>query len=279
MYAIRERTLVFGVFGLLAGITLASWFVLRDGLVWTIGSLSGLLVGVGFTLYFLQAERVSQLCAAQENLRRQMYDYYGQLQVLLWLTSVLKVRHPLPPMGGFPIEPDMAALLLRIVREKKPRLIVELGSGVSTILTGYLLEEQGRGRLVSFDDNEWYWRETEREIQVHKLSNIVEVRLAPVKEVSLRGQTWIWYDPNAFSNLHDIDVLIVDGPPGTYQELSRYPALPMLFDSLAEGALVILDDAKRLDERKILDLWASEFPSYTIESIETLKGAAILKKG
>ena len=254
VYAIRDRTLVLVVFGLLAGITLAGWFVLRDGLVWIVGGLSSLLVGGGFILYVRQAEEISRLFATQEDLRRRIEDHYRQLQVLLWLTSVLKVRLPLSPMGGFPIEPDMAALLFRTVREKKPRLIVELGSGVSTVLIGYLLEEQGGGRLVSFDDNEWYWRETERDIRSHELGDVVEVHFAPLKEVSFRGQTWLWYDPGALSDLRDID-------------------------SLAEGALIILDDAKRPDERKILDLWASEFPSCTMKVVDTLTGAAVLKKG
>jgi predicted O-methyltransferase YrrM len=286
VYAVRKWTLVLVAFGFLAGITLVGWFVLRDGLVWIVGSLSSLLVGVGFMLYVRQAEEISQLCATQEDLRRRIEDFhrsiednYRQLQVLLWLTSLLKVRLPLPPLGGFPIEPDLAALLFRTVREKKPRLIVELGSGVSTVLIGYVLDEQGGGRLVSFDDNESYWRETERDIRSHGLGDVVEVRLAPLKEVSFRGQTWLWYDPGAFSDLRDIDLLIIDGPPGGYQELSRYPALPVLFDSLTEGALVILDDSKRPDERKILDLWASEFPSCVLESVDTLNGAAILKKG
>jgi len=279
VYAVGKRTLVLVAFGFLAGITLAGWFVLRDGLVWIVGSLSSLLLGVGFMLYVRQAEEISQLCATQEDLRHSIENYYRQLQVLLWLTSVLKVRLPLPPLGGFPIEPDLAALLFRTVREKKPRLIVELGSGVSTVLIGYALDEQGGGRLVSFDDNEWYWRETERDIRSHGLSDVVEVRLAPLKAVSFRGQTWLWYDRGAFSDLRNIDLLIIDGPPGGYQELSRYPALPVLYDSLTEGALVILDDSKRPDERKMLDLWASEFPNCALESVDTLNGAAILKKG
>jgi predicted O-methyltransferase YrrM len=284
-YPIRKRMLVLVAFGFLAGITLAGWFVLQDGLVWIVGGLSTLLLGVGFILYARQAEEISQIGATQEGLCRRIEDfhrgidsYYGQLQILLWLTSVLKVRLPLSPLGGFPIEPDLAALIFRTVREKKPRLIVELGSGVSTVLIGYVLEEQGGGRLVSFDDNEWYRRQTERDIRSHGLGNVVEVRLAPLKEVSFSDRTWLWYDPGAFSDLRDIDLLIIDGPPGGYQNLSRYPALPVLFDSLAKGALVILDDSKRPDEQKILDLWASEFPSCELESVDTLNGAAILKK-
>lgn len=283
--SVHKRALVLVAFGFLAGITLAGWFVLQDGLVWIVGGLSSLLVGLGFMLYAHQAEGLSRIYATQEDLRRRIEDlrlgiegYYRQLQILLWLTSVLKVRLPLSPMGGFPIEPDLAALLFRTLRERRPRLIVELGSGVSTVLIGYVLEEQGEGRLVSFDDNEWYWRETEHDIRSHGLTDVVEVRLAPLKEVSFRGQTWLWYDPGAFSDLRDIDLLIVDGPPGGYQELSRYPALPVLFDSLTEGALVILDDSKRTDEQKILGLWTSEFPSCGLESVDTQNGAAILRK-
>jgi hypothetical protein len=57
-----------------------------------------------------------------------------------------------------------------------------------------------------------------------------------------------------------IDLLIVDGPPGSKTEMSRYPAVPFLMDRklLAEDYSIFLDDTQRYYESKILDRWSEE---------------------
>jgi hypothetical protein len=54
---------------------------------------------------------------------------------------------------------------------------------------------------------------------------------------------------DAFRDIDEIDLLLVDGPPGSLGEMARYPALHVLESQLASNAVVILDDADRPDER------------------------------
>src|SRR5262249_4080355 len=52
--------------------------------------------------------------------------HYAQVEALLSLHSVIRFKHPLPPMRGWGISPDFALILVSVIREHKPRIIVEL---------------------------------------------------------------------------------------------------------------------------------------------------------
>jgi hypothetical protein len=69
-----------------------------------------------------------------------------------------------------------------------------------------------------------------------------------------------WYGQSVLDDVDAIDMLIVDGPPSATGELARYPALPVLADRLSEGASVLLDDAARDDEQRVIERWRREQP-------------------
>jgi predicted O-methyltransferase YrrM len=203
---------------------------------------------------------------------------YRQLEALISITSILPLRHPLPPMRGWAISPDFGVLLISEILKKKPRLVLELGSGVSTLLTGYCLEKTGRGRVISFDHDEKYCVQSRERIREHGLGDIAEIVHVPLREVQLNQQSWDWYDATRIDPGVKIDLLVVDGPPGQIQDISRYPALPLLRKYLSDDAVILLDDAGRPDEKIILDMWAREFPDFLHECIPAEKGAAVLRR-
>jgi hypothetical protein len=90
------------------------------------------------------------------------------------------------------------------------------------------------------------------------LTKYVEVVHAPLVDVDVAGETFRWYDLSKLEGLTDLDIVFVDGPPGTTGPLARYPALPLLRDRCAPGARFILDDAARPDERAIVQRWVRE---------------------
>ena len=69
-----------------------------------------------------------------------------------------------------------------------------------------------------------------------------------------------------------------DGPPRRTQKLARYPALPLLFDHLRDGAIIIVDDGARADEQEIMQLWQRGFGCITHEYLEMEKGAFLVCK-
>lgn len=203
---------------------------------------------------------------------------YRQIESLFYLFSTLKFRHPLPPMRGWAISPDFANSLISLIRERKPRLVVEIGSGVSTLVTAYCLQEIGDGTVISLDHDEQFSAISAENIVKHQLQDTATVIYAPLKEVVIQNKSWLWYDTAQLQNLErHIDMLIIDGPPTGTQKLARYPALPILIDQLSDDSIILLDDAARPDERQIVKLWQEEFPGFAREDIDAEKGITILR--
>jgi len=47
-------------------------------------------------------------------------------------------------------------ILYKRVKKMKPRYVLELGSGISTLIIGYALKENGKGTLISMEENSEY---------------------------------------------------------------------------------------------------------------------------
>jgi hypothetical protein len=71
-------------------------------------------------------------------------------------------------------------------------------------------------------------------------------------------------------------MLVIDGPPGFIQKHSRYPALPLLHEALAERCVLYMDDAAREDEREIVKMWQSEFSGIEHRYVATERGCSVL---
>jgi hypothetical protein len=173
---------------------------------------------------------------------------------LIQLDSFAIPRAPMPPAGGWAMEPEGLAQLLSLVCAKRPELVVELGSGTSSIWLGYCLEQWG-GRLVSVDHLEQYGSATRANIAAHALDETVEVRISSLTDVCVDGERFSWYGPRSFAGLDRVGLLLVDGPPASTGPEARYPALPLLVGRLAPSARVVLDDLLREDEQRIAERW------------------------
>jgi len=223
----------------------------------------------------LLQEQEERTVSAQQAIGENIYQ---QLEALISITSILPLRHPLPPMRGWAISPDFGVLLVAEILKKEPRVVLELGSGVSTLLIAYCLENIGHGRVVSFDHDLNYCEKSRDKIGDHKLGNIAEVVHAPLDEMQLNQGSWDWYDTARIDPDIKIDLLVIDGPPGQIQDISRYPALPLLHEYLSDDIVILLDDAARTDEKTIVEMWIREFPEFEHEYIPAEKGAAVLRR-
>jgi hypothetical protein len=75
---------------------------------------------------------------------------------------------------------------------------------------------------------------------------------------------------------------LVDGPPGSTNHWARYPAVPLLLSIIQPAEVhVLLDDHKRLDEKKTGQAWIKRFQEqgYLVETsiLHTEKGALLIK--
>jgi predicted O-methyltransferase YrrM len=160
--------------------------------------------------------------------------------------------------------PDTLLHLIQLILGEKPRLVVELGSGASTLWAAHALRGVPDARLVSFDHDERYLTVTEGYLRDHGLEVNVDLRWAPLVDVSIAGKTRRWYSPDRMTDLEGIDFLIVDGPPKSTGDLARLPAVPQLIDHFSDEALILVDDMHRKDERAIVDGWLSTYPDMEV---------------
>jgi predicted O-methyltransferase YrrM len=200
---------------------------------------------------------------------------FAQVEAMGWLQQQLGLRHPLPPTRGWAASPDLLVDLVRLIDETRPERVLELGSGVSTVVMAARLRSTGRGTLTALEHDPAYAARTRVELELQGLGDVATVLEAPLARVRVGDAEWTWYDlPDDLPT--GVGLLFVDGPPGTTGPLARYPALPVLADRLAPGATLVLDDADRTDEQEIARRWQSEHPGLTARHPGSGSGAAIL---
>lgn len=216
------------------------------------------MVGLSFTLLLatLLAVRRAQIQRQSAHFRRlelSSAQHYRQLEALISLTSCIDPIAPLPVGRSWAASPDFLRLLATEILAKKPSLVVELGGGYSSIVIGYCLQQNDRGRLISLDHDNEFAQMTSKAIEAHDLTDQVSVIHAPLREHLIDGDAWKWYDFDALPDVAPIDILVVDGPPAAQNPLARFPALPLFVDRLAQDAVVMLDDGVREGERTIVE--------------------------
>lgn len=217
----------------------------------------------------VQGRRVIEAVEAAES------RLFSQLEALDWLHAELQLRHPLPPTRGYAAAPDALVQLVRIIDERAPDSVLELGSGVSTIVLARRLQQAGRGRLVALEHLPEHAARTRAELATHGLAEVASVLDAPLEDVDIGTVRWSWYrlGPDVPPS---IDALFVDGPPAGTGTLARYPALPRLSERLTPGAVVFVDDGDRPDEREMVRRWQAEQAGLEARYLALAKGAWLL---
>ena len=74
----------------------------------------------------------SQTQESIKELKEQIWHSYRQSEALQQLFTLLKFSAPIPPTRSWAASPDLLLTIADLVRTRKPRLVVELGSGIST---------------------------------------------------------------------------------------------------------------------------------------------------
>ena len=240
----------------------------------------GLAVATGNGLYpavLLGTYLVLALLVYQSRLQRnELAELRGELQGMLFVHQLLQPGQPLPKSSNASISWEAAALLVSEVMRRKPGLVVELGSGVSTVLVAEALRRLGRGRIVTIEHDAFWADSTHNEIVRRGLQDIAEARHAPLETLEVDGQARPWYATGPLQDLADIDLLIVDGPPRRVADMARYPALPFLRERLAADCLVFVDDAGRDDEARMLARWQEQHP-ISVDLRQTPTGTALVE--
>ena len=154
--------------------------------------------------------------------------------------------------------------------------MVELGSGISSIVIGRLLTERG-GTLTTLEHDPAWAALVRSQIDREGLGGVVDVIASSLEPHPSSWSGAPWYSEESVARMpEEIDLLLVDGPPGYGDGMShsRYPAMDALADRIGDRGMVALDDADRAPEREIVDRWTREHPGWTF-GIDAETGLAL----
>ena len=213
------------------------------------------------------------------DIERDIRQTFRQLEALQNLNAVLPASEVLPATRGWAASPDLLVVLVDLVITERPSLVVECGSGTSTLWLALAMRQfEIDGRIIALDHDPAFASKTRDFLAKHHVGDLAEVRDAPLESFDLNGENYSWYSKRAWEDLRGIDLLFVDGPPAATGHQARYPALPLLSGSLSPAATIVLDDLVVTDMQNTLKLWLDAYPDFGSEILPLEKQAAVLRR-
>lgn len=179
-------------------------------------------------------------------------------------------------LGVWSLGPRSINVLGDVIDRLRPKLVVEFGSGVSTVAMAYFLRMQSAGsetQLIALEQDVGYANSTRDRLRANNLADRVVVVHAPLVVDNVEGKRSIRYDltPEFMSAIADRspDLIIIDGPVA--ETGGRFGTLPLL-RPFVRRADFVMDDAIRDSELQTAKDWSSL-------SYVTLDGIRPLEKG
>ncbi len=209
-----------------------------------------------------------EISASTKELKAEVWQSFRQSEAMQQLLSLLKFSAPVPPTRSWAASPDLLLTLAQLVRTHNPKLVVELGSGVSTLVVA----KAGAKKVISIDNSAEFAGKTREVLKEHKVRG-VDIRVAELK-AHISGVDW--YDTNVIKDLKRIDLLIVDGPPGSKNPQARMPARAEFIAKLSPKAIIVIDDVNRDGERKLAEAFAKALPNHILTIYPHEKGTAVI---
>ena len=186
---------------------------------------------------------------------------------------------------SWPVSADFALFLMQRLVLEQYDLVVEFGSGMSTVIVARTLamaaERTGAppARFISFDHLDHYYQQTQAYLDQVEVGHAVELVLAPLKDwLAPDGQVQPYYDCNdvlaELARIHGSTIrrilVIVDGPPASTGPQARYPAGPMVVQHFPAACIdFLMDDYIRDDEKEVAQRWLADMKAVGLPGVLT----------
>jgi predicted O-methyltransferase YrrM len=208
-------------------------------------------------------------------LQSEVRGLFAQLAAYVSLRDRLDLRRGMPYSRDWSASPDFLEIIVAHCLDAKPATVMECSAGITTLMLAKCCQLNGRGKVYSLEDGEEFARKARAHLDRYELGAHASVIHAPLQSNTVNGIDYLWYSVDKLPD-QTIDMLVIDGPSGFIQKNSRYPAIPELYEKLSDQCVVFLDDAARVDEKEIVELWKAEYPSMEYEYIRTERGCSVL---
>lgn len=180
-------------------------------------------------------------------------------------------QHPAHPLlqrtewhTSYSLSDQSLIWLWSCLERRKPRGILEMGSGLSTLLFA-VYARQGAGAkcpIVSIDHDEYWLALTKDRLTAMGNSQYVELVHSPVLDNLPEGANSRHGYQIDLSELRrrfrdcGPELVLIDGPP---ESVGRAGTLPSIIDLLPAGTDILLDDAYRPGELVAVDEWRRQY--------------------
>lgn len=183
---------------------------------------------------------------------------YGgtQAQKQALLRRVDLPQDALPHLGSWKADTFFLHRIVDAIENLRPAVVVELGSGASSLIISRALSLNGGGRLISYDQHAPFVGGMQQWLAEHDLS--AEFHHSPL---SIPAPKWgaDWYRLADLPS--SIDLLVIDGPPWSVHPFIR-GAAETLFPLLSPKGEILLDDAARPGERIVASRWRRDWKEF-----------------
>lgn len=180
------------------------------------------------------------------------------------LASLLKEE----TLGTWSLGPRSINYLEEAIERRRPRLVLEMGSGISTACLAVFVQNLAEDpALISIEQSEEAATATKARLQRAGLAGIASVVVRPMKAQRVLGRQTICYDLEGLSDLlrdRMIEFLLVDGPAGPAG--TRFGTVPLCLPFMGDRSWFLLDDALREAELAIAREWAA-LPRVSVEGV------------
>lgn len=168
----------------------------------------------------------------------------------------------LPWDSGWAVGSETARRLSTLLNREKPKRILDIGSGLTTVLFAEWAKDN-KARVISLEHDTRYFMQTCK--LLHNYGLDVDIRLCELR----RTKHGMFYDTTLPIN---IDFVLIDGPPGS---IGRQATLYSIYPYLSKNYTVWLDDAFRKDESNMLTQWQLDLDIEVIRDENFARGVII----
>lgn len=208
----------------------------------------------------------------EKTIKFEMAKAMRQSEAFIGIQSYLIHGQLTPSLHGWPVSPDFGHYLLQTLETQRYDLIIEFGSGTSTILMASVLKNQqkkidrseNQTLLITFEHLKKYLELTKEALKSFGLTDSTTLVLAELEQKidESDGQVYDYYQCEntlmTAANTRNVQriLVVVDGPPAATGKHARYPSVPLILKYFPLAELdVLLDDFDRQDEKEIVSKW------------------------
>ena len=164
------------------------------------------------------------------------------------------------PVGEWALDHVALLEIIRRYEQHHPDVVVEFGSGTSTVLLAALAQHHGRHgvSVVSVEQDDGEAERVRALLSERGLDSFVDIVVAPLTEVDHGGVTLLCYDPDVVGQAltdRPPSMVLVDGPSQVTGG-NRFPTLLMVQPHAAADAVFLVDDAWRDKELVAAERWS-----------------------